>query len=923
MDLATWMRTSEFFVGLDDDAFSMMESMLGWRVVLGGELIIAQGNPADRIRVVAAGHYEITRVGIDGLPALLGEIGPGEVIGTSALVLEESFEFDVRAMRDGFIVEFSAAAIEAFVAAHPRGSLAVARFFSEHPGADFAPRSAGRAFNLVLVSLTGSEVLDTVSEPLVEALSNHLPTTAISRNDLLEAVGAETTPPPSGADHARVVDWMGSQETGVECVVLIADLNDREWADRCARQADRILLVADASVEPVVTDQEHHLFAAGGAGHRHYRDLLLWVPEGAEQSGRSLQWISSREVSTHFTLKAGSESNFERLASAIASRWIGAHWLRDSSLFRTFAAEHLKLLESQFTTVDLPGQHILFEAGVEGDALYVVDSGRLQAYVTAPDGSDKIIGEIGPGEVVGETALITGERRIAGVRAVRDSKLARLSRKSFERLTATHPELVLELARVVASRMGSGKGKSAPTRAVNFAIIPLGPGPGVAAEAAAFAAGLQHLGTTMIVDAGTIDAQLGAGTATKEQGQAGEIVLIEWLNNLEVDHDFVVYLADNKLNAWTRRSLRQADQVLLFADTSNGPEITQLEREAFVQDGLGRYARRSLVLVQPPNARAGVGTSHWIKERSIDHWYHVRRSHDGDHSRLARLLTGHATGLVLGGGASRAIAHVGVYKALIDEKIAIDIIAGTSAGGAIGCLIAANWTPEEIIQGIGTMMRHTTRQLADMGPPLVSMVSGRLLRKELIKLYGERQIEDQLLPCTIVSTDLAQADVHLHTSGPMWRAIRATTSLPAAWPPVLDGNHLLVDGGVLNNVPIDQVLPAASQGRVIASDVSPDQDYSSFDPYDSTLSGWRLLANTLMPGRKPRYPAMFDLISRCITLENVRHPAVERLDPDQLLYLTPPVGEYGLFSIRSPRVIERVVDAAYRDTREQLARWLQ
>jgi CRP-like cAMP-binding protein/predicted acylesterase/phospholipase RssA len=921
MDLATWMRDSELFHDMDEDTVSQLRSMLGWRTVLGGELVIAQGSPANHVHIIAAGHYEVTRVAINGQPSVLGEVGPGEVLGTAALVAEEPNDADVRAMRDGFIVEFSPAAIEMFVALLPRGSLAVARFLSGRSEADYEPRSAGRAFNLVLVTLTGTEVLEAVAEPLVEALSNQLSTTAVRRQDLFETLKTDVTHTLSSEDHARGVDRMGVLESGAECLVLIADHNDREWVNRCVRQADRILLVAGASADPAITELEHFLFAQGGAGHRLYRDLLLVVSEGTDRAGQSLQWISSREISTHYTLMTGRQSDFERIASALASRWIGAHWLRGSSLFRNFAAEHLKLLESKFADVDLAGQHVLFEAGAEGDALYVVDSGRLQAYVTGADGSDQVIGEIGPGEVVGETALITGQRRTASVRAVRDSKLARLSRSSFERLTATHPELVLELARVVASRMSLGSVAAAPARAVNFALIPLGPG--IEAEAAGFADGLKKIGSVMIVDAATVNAQLGPGTANKDQGQPGEVVLIEWLNNLEFDHDYVVYVADSELSAWTRRCLRQADQILLLTDAMQSPKITQLEQEALTDGGLGRYAKRSLVLVQQPNVQAGVGTGGWIKDRSIDRWYHVRRGNDQDHARLARLLTGRATGLVLGGGASRAIAHVGVYKALVEEKIPIDIIAGTSAGGAMGSLMAANWTPQQIIQGMSVLMGHTTRQLADMGPPLVSMVSGRLLRKELVRLYGEMKIEDQLVPCTIVSTDLAQADVYLHTSGLIWRAIRATTSLPAAWPPVLDGKHLLVDGGVLNNVPIDQVLPAASHGSVIACDVSPDQDYSDFDPYDSTLSGWRLLARSLMPGRKLRYPAMFDLISRCITLENARHPAVENLDPDRLLYLTPPVGEYGLFSIRSIKVIEKVVDTAYRDTREQLARWLQ
>jgi predicted acylesterase/phospholipase RssA/CRP-like cAMP-binding protein len=922
LDLMSWMRQSPIFASFDDRGLERLRSVLRWRAFAGGEVLINEGDRSSCLTLIAAGLVEGFQTDRDGTVSVVGEAGPGRVLGIHALLGEGPTRTGIRAIRDGFYVEIDQSALEVFTSLHPRGSLATADLLLNQRQPEFRGRTVDRALTVALISLSGQTLLDRVSEPLAAALSKDLEIATLSRADLpttrehLEVADAR-----GEIDYGSCVPWLDSVEPEVDCVILRADLSDPPWALRCLRQADIVLLLGDTSQDPTVSEVERELFEMCDVRNQVDRILVLWFPDGTERHTRTLRWISSRPSFSHTSLRAGLYPEVERLASRLVSRSLAPKWLSESTLFRRFRTEQLRSIESHFSFLDLPGQHTLFHAGDHADALYVVVTGRLQAYRKDASGAETVLGEVGPGEVVGEMALLSGEGRTASVRAVRDSSLAVLSRSSFERLAETHPDLVLELARVVVSRGSDAPNRGIQTRAENFALIPLQQG--LIAEAEAFAEGLAQIGSVALVDASLVERTLGNQVSTIQPGQPGEVVLVEWLNRLELEHDFVLYVADLSASAWTRRAVRQADQILLLDRASDGPDVSRLENVIFDEHGLGRLARKNLLLVQRADATSGSLTSNWIRDRSVDQWFHVRTDHPEDYARVARILTGRATGLVLGGGATRGIAHVGVYRALLEAKIPIDLLAGTSAGASVACLIAAQWSPNQIRDGMGAISGRVNRQILDLGPPLASVASGRRVRKELIQLFGEMRLEDQLLPCTVVTTDIARAESHLIRSGLMWHAVRASSSLPGAWPPVQDGDRLLVDGGVLNNLPTNQVLPAASRGRVIACQVSRDEadDYRGFDPYGSVISGWRTAARALLPGRKPHYPAMFDVISRCVTLGNVLNSPTDLRTSNELLHLSPPVAHFGMFSIRSPALVEEIIEVAYQHAMERLAVW--
>ncbi|MBE3595559.1 MAG: patatin-like phospholipase family protein [Hydrogenibacillus sp.] len=182
-------------------------------------------------------------------------------------------------------------------------------------------------------------------------------------------------------------------------------------------------------------------------------------------------------------------------------------------------------------------------------------------------------------------------------------------------------------------------------------------------------------------------------------------------------------------------------------------------------------------------------------------------------------------GVALGGGAVRGLAHIGVLKAFKRHGIPIDFIAGTSIGGAIGGLVAAGIDIEELESFI---LSYPWYRLVDVGVGKGGILSGNRIRDALMELLkqkgmAETRIEDLPIPFRAVSVDLIKGQPYIWERGPLILAIRATTSIPGIFAPVTYQDMVLVDGGVLNNLPADLIRQAGVE-RVIAVDVEREHE---------------------------------------------------------------------------------------------------
>src|SRR5512138_272912 len=224
--------------------------------------------------------------------------------------------------------------------------------------------------------------------------------------------------------------------------------------------------------------------------------------------------------------------------------------LHHTDAFRSLDPQLLIDLESELEPVSLYSGEALLRQGEAGDNIYLVISGGLRVVRRTPGRESTTLAELGPGETVGEMALVTGEPRTADVYAVRDTQLARLSKQAVERLLVRHPmPTLLMVARGPVSRVGrmsSGAPHLAPVATI--AIVPAGPGVPLDAFGERLCQGLSRIGRTQRVTSALIDAQLGReGVAQAFDHHGHGARLLEWLAEQELEHTFVVYQSDATL----------------------------------------------------------------------------------------------------------------------------------------------------------------------------------------------------------------------------------------------------------------------------------------------------------------------------------------------------------------------------------------
>ena len=587
--------------------------------------------------------------------------------------------------------------------------------------------------------------------------------------------------------------------------------------------------------------------------------------------------------------------------------------LRTTPLFARVPDEVLEDIRDELTPLVVPGGQVLFSRGDVGDSLYVLVSGRLQVLDgdgAAPPGQRSVpMAELGPGDVVGEVALLTEQPRSATVRAVRDSILLQLTREGFDRFVEHHPEALVMVARGLARRLPGGRRaevSGVPPRTI--AVVPASGDPVVTEVCEQLAAALGRHGRVARISARVVDEHLGPGAAEGEMGPGADGVAA-WLHDREDDHDVVLYEGDVTPTAWTTRCLRQADRVLVVADARRPPA-------AATHEARGTVARVDLVLVHGAGASRPTGTAAWLAAVPAQAHHHVRRGRREDFERLARLLAGRAVGLVLGGGGPRGFAHLGVMQALEEAGVPIDAIGGSSIGAIMGATHAVGLDHAGRREAAVSAFVET-RFLFGLTLPVVSLSSSRKLTRMLASptYFGDTRIEDLWRPFFCVSTNLSTADVVVHDRDTLWWALRASIALPGVLPPVWSGGDVLVDGGVLNNLPVDVMHARIDGGRVVAVDLQPEIEFRALDEFSPTVSGWSALRRKLPTRGARAMPGIAAVLMRTREVGWARTRAELLRSGTVDLLLRPPLGPTRVIDFS---VGPALIDAAYRHTLERL-----
>lgn len=920
-DILSWLQRHPQFEQLPFADLKHFAESLRWRDVRRGDEYCAPGDSELRAFLVVGGRLEVFSRDAKGHERVVGELAAGDVFAELNLLTGAPFSIGARAARDTTGLELTVKAYSQLMRSSLAAYGALTRMIVDHDIRAAETQERQRTVTVSIIPLAGDLPAKEFSDRISGTLGKYFKVACITEDDAITHVGAGATDAELGSDLDReLVIWLSESERDIRYLFYVGSHQDTAWTRRAARQADRILLLANADASSERVELEERLFSQAPATARDV-DLVLLYQDGGDLLQRSLDWTAPRGLSQAHFIRLHDDGDLALLAKQMEELASQPRWLQASQLFDSLTPDELRALMTEIQRIEVDGRRELFRQGDQGNALFIVISGRLQAVIEFPDGSEKVVAEMGPGDVIGEISLISGEPRTATIRAIRDSSLARLSKESFDRLAQLNSAFVFRLARVLADRLAGRHRKSDSRRSLNFAVVPLSPDFETLRLVRALGRGFESLGATTSISAVDVERRIGRGATLIDKRDHGDSVIVEWLNRLELSHEYVLYQCDSEMTPWTRRCLRQADRILLVAANGTNPNLTAIEQALFDSDAKGSQVPSYLLLVHPDEAREGSGTDNWLAPRRLDGHYHVRLGQAKDMERTARLLARKAVGLVLGGGGSRGVAHVGVVRAMAELGIPIDVVSGTSAGGGIAGLVALGDAPEVMVDKCCDMLTQAMGHMWSLCPPLVSMMSGRHPNRLLSPWFNDSRIEDQFVPCSIMSVDLMTGEPCIHRSGSLWKACRASSSLPAAWPPVAEEGRLLVDGGVLNNLPIDIVKPVCSQGAIVASDISGGARYGDLHEYGYELSGWRELVRKLLPfTERHKLPSMMGVISRCCTLASESR-VQQQIKDERVRYLQPPVSQYGMFDIRSEHVVYKVEQAAFSYTLSELKDW--
>jgi predicted acylesterase/phospholipase RssA/CRP-like cAMP-binding protein len=585
-------------------------------------------------------------------------------------------------------------------------------------------------------------------------------------------------------------------------------------------------------------------------------------------------------------------------------------FLKASPLFRGLESKALEALIDDFEIVHLEGQRTLIREGELENDLYLVLHGRLRSFLNADTLQEKVLSEIGAGEVFGEIAILVDKPRTATVKTIRDSVLLKLSKKNYDKFIGIYPQSGIEIAKACIKRLLSVSTRGKVSKNVNtVTFMPLAD--------LSIARDLIH-GVAQKLEKSNKVVVLTRKRAEELVGDTQNIFnepekfekLLRFLNEQEYAFRYVLYEADGTWTPWTQLCFRQADNVYVIKDGSQTSISPEVEQEILNQKSVASVVA---LVVNHKNARLSVAYD-WIRQNKISSHFPIDVSKSSDLERIVRLINGTSVGLVLSGGGARGLAHVGVLRALEQANIPIDIIGGTSSGSIVAAAYAMGLNSHDVERLFKEFIEAGSR--LDLTFPYISLTSGKRLVRSLMTVFGDKLFEELRTRMFCVSTNLTKNELFIHDTGPVWKGIRASVSLPGIYPPVFTNGELLVDGGVLNNLPVEIMNEKFKAGKTLASMVLLSGEKYRSTIESESLSGWKVLFHKLNPFASRMYiPRIDSVLMRTMNLNEMGHQLAQAKQADFSFMLN--LDQFGLMDFKRHK---EIVDIGFAQASEQLAK---
>lgn len=550
--------------------------------------------------------------------------------------------------------------------------------------------------------------------------------------------------------------------------------------------------------------------------------------------------------------------------------------LESVPLLAACGLEALGGLAEKAEFITLKKDELAVQEGEKGEGLYVVVSGRLQAYSALNGHAERIYVRYGSGDWFGEMPLLSGETHWASVRALNDSVLLKIPRAAFETMLRRDPRMALGFTQRMGERMTQLREEKKRAKwSTIIALCSAVPGAGKTLLATNLVASLAwETGEpvlmldfsgrqggkplvrckSMVVSNGSeleemvTHHPLGYDRLNfKLTGDEKEIHLIAPLfGDLIKRYKYVLVDLPNETSPSMLECMIQSDHIYVVA---RNEEEHLSKTRVLLQDlkehrhSVSPKARVILTAVGSTcvpyveHAQHAVGQEigyllRWIPDseiiESVDGVPYVLRKPMEPYSavvrRIAREMGNLLVGLVLGAGGARGLAHIGVIRILEREGITVDVVAGSSMGALVAAAWASGRSADELEQ-LAMQVKGMRMFLKLLNPmfPGAGIIRGLSVYRFLDSVMNGLTFEDTMIPVKIVACDLHTMEEVIFERGKLIDAIRASISIPGIFRPVKYRGRSLIDGGLASPVPVD-VMVRAGVSKIIAVNTFPNPE---------------------------------------------------------------------------------------------------
>jgi predicted acylesterase/phospholipase RssA/CRP-like cAMP-binding protein len=514
-----------------------------------------------------------------------------------------------------------------------------------------------------------------------------------------------------------------------------------------------------------------------------------------------------------------------------------------ATMAQYFGDSGAQMLYDELKLFELKKGETLMNEGDEASEMYILLSGSLDASIQKDD-QELSVGRIERGESVGEMALLGEGKRSATIRAHRNSLLLQVDKALFDRVSASNSTLAITLSKVIIDRLDRSNKNASQQRKKSKFISLIGLNLDVSLTAF----------TNEIKNYWKEEAKIAIVQESEHSGLSHEFFSLK-INDLE--HFDYVFLLSSKDESWNNRISRNCDKTVFVGMETDLENIRQFKKKH------GELSKQDeLVLIYEQNKPEGV--EEWLNHFPPNKIFRKRLRHEPDERRLARIICEEQICLVFGGGGAHGLANIGVVKSLLEHGIPIDVVGGTSIGSLFSGALAQDWDYHSLYKNVKKDISNKN-PLNDYTFPFVALIRGKKMLR-LLKKHFNIPIEHTWKNFFCVASNLSTSSAEIMEEGPMNLAIASSVSIPGILPPRLYRRSLLIDGGVINNLPAD-IMVEKYNGHVITVDVVSSQVRHIDTKY--RVGNWQYFKNVLSRNHKRYVPNTMNTLMKAVTLASV------------------------------------------------------